>query len=86
MAASMESQALLRAVRQIDAEGGLSDMEFEEVRAALRGGRGTLSNLLAYPPRRNEDRAAVQSHVVELRHGHSWRLGALDVDNALLLR
>ena len=86
MAATLESRELLRAVRQLDAPDGLSDMELEEVRAALREGRGALVNLLAYPPRRAEDRTQVQAHVVELRHGQSVRLGALDVDNALLLR
>ena len=86
MAATLESRELLRAVRQLDAPDGLSDMELEEVRIALRNGRGTLANILSYPPRRAEDRAAVQGHVVVLRHGRSVRLGALDVDNALLLR
>ena len=86
MAATLESRELLRAVRQLDAPDGLSDMELEEVRIALRNGRGVLANVLAYPPRRAEDRVAVQGHVVELRHGRSVRLGALDVDNALLLR
>ena len=60
MAATLESLALLRAVRQLDAEGGLSDMELEEVRASLKGGREVLANLLAYPPRKAEDRAAVR--------------------------
>ena len=86
MAATLESRELLRAVRQLDAPDGLSDMELEEVRIALRNGRGTLANVLAYPPRRAEDRVAVQGHVVELRQGRTVRLGALDVDNALMLR
>ena len=33
MAATLETQALLRAVQQLDDEGGLSDMEIEDVRA-----------------------------------------------------
>ena len=86
MAATLESLALLRAVRQLDAEGGLSDMELEEVRASLKGGREVLANLLAYPPRKAEDRAAVRGMTVEVRGGQSVRLGALDVDNALILR
>jgi hypothetical protein len=86
MAATLDSAALLRAVHQLDVPDGLSHMELEEVRSALRNGRGTLANVLAYPPRRAEDRVAVHGHVVELRHGQSLRLGALDVDNALMLR
>ena len=56
-------------------------MELEEVRASLKGGREVLANLLAYPPRKAEDRAAVRM-TVEVRGGQSVRLGALDVDNA----
>jgi len=36
------------------------------VRAALYNGRGALANVLAYPPPRDEDRAAVRTQVVDL--------------------
>lgn len=85
MAATLETQALLRAVQQLDDEGGLSDMEIEDVRAALEGGRAALVDLLAFPPRRAEDRATVRGMRVDVR-GQPLSLGALDVDNALTLR
>ena len=70
MASAMEPTALLRAVRQLERPTWeLSAMASEEVRSALRASRPALINLLAFPPRRPEDRAKVQGHLVEVSVG-----------------
>ena len=61
--------ALLRAVAALDQDGGMSDVELEECRAALKAGRPILVDPLAFPGRKPEDRAAVQSRSVELTPG-----------------
>ena len=86
MAATAESIALHRAVRLLDAETPPSDVDVEECRVAFKAGRGILANVLAYPPRRAEDRAAVRTTTVELRGGKSIRLDGIDIENALTLR
>jgi hypothetical protein len=78
--------ALLRAVAALDQDGGMSDVELEECRAALKDGRPILVDPLAFPGRKPEDRAAVQSRSVELTPGQALNLGGADVENALVLR
>ena len=78
--------ALLRAVAALDQDGGMSDVELEECRAALKAGRPVLVDPLAFPGRKPEDRAAVQSRSVELTPGQALNLGGADVENALVLR
>ena len=78
--------ALLRAVAALDQDGGMSDVELEECRAALKAGRPILVDPLAFPGRKPEDRAAVQSRSVELTPGQALNLGGADVENALVLR
>ena len=85
MAATHESLAMLAAVRALDLDGVVSDVEIEETRAALRDAREMLANPLAYPPREEKDRAVVRQGAVEVR-GREVRLGALDIENALVLR
>ena len=85
MAATHESLAMLAAVRALDLDGVVSDVEIEETRAALRDAREMLANPLAYPPREEKDRAVVRQGAVEVR-GREVRLGALDIENALILR
>ena len=85
MAATHESLAMLAAVRALDLDGVASDVEIEETRAALRDAREMLANPLAYPPREEKDRAVVRQGAVEVR-GREVRLGALDIENALVLR
>ena len=85
MAATHESHALLAAVRSLDICDAVSDVEIEETRAALRDARVMLANPLAYPAKKTEDRAKIKQGVVEVR-GREVRLGALDIDNALMLR
>ena len=85
MAATHESLAMLAAVRALDLDGVVSDVEIEETRAALRDAREMLANPLAYPPREEKDRAVVRQGEVEVR-GREVRLGALDIENALVLR
>jgi hypothetical protein len=85
MAATHESLALFEAVRALDFDGELSDVEIEEIREALRDARGVLANPLAYPPRDEKDRAVVKQGTVEVR-GLEIPLGALDIENALILR
>ena len=81
-----EPAALLRAVQALDQDGGMSDVELEECRAALKASRRALVNLLEFPGRNPEDRAAVQSRAVELTPGQKLNLGGADVENALVLR
>ena len=85
MAATHESLAMLAAVRALDLDGVASDVEIEETRAALRDAREMLANPLAYPPREEKDRAVARQGAVEVR-GREVRLGALDIENALVLR
>ena len=80
-----EPAALLRAVQALDRDGGMSDVELEECRAALKASRSALVNLLEFPGRNPEDRAAVQSRAVELTPGQKLNLGGADVENALVL-
>ena len=47
MAATHESLAMLAAVRALDLDGVVSDVEIEETRAALRDAREMLANPLA---------------------------------------
>ena len=75
-----------RAVAALDQDGGMSDVELEECRAALKAGRPILVDPLAFPGRKPEDRAAVQSRSVELTPGQALNLGGADVENALVLR
>ncbi len=81
-----EPAALLRAVQALDQDGGMSDVELEECRAALKASRRALVNLLEFPGRNPEDRAAEQSRAVELTPGQKLNLGSADVENALVLR
>lgn len=85
MAATHESLAMLAAVHALDLDGVVSDVEIEETRAALRDAREMLANPLAYPPRDEKDRAVVKQGAVEVR-GREVNLGALDIENALILR
>ncbi len=86
MAATHESLALLAAVRGLDINcGEVSDVEVEELRAALRDAKDSLANPPCYPAKKLEDRAVVKRGTVTVR-GREVRLGALDIDNALMLR
>ena len=77
---------LLVVGQALDRDGGMSDVELEECRAALKASRSALVNLLEFPGRNPEDRAAVQSRAVELTPGQKLNLGGADVENTLVLR